>query len=418
MLKRYSVLALMALIPLCSQSHDLLPGQTQSQPQLITNATVHTPTGPLLNTDVLLKAGKIASIGTDIVAEGAAVIDASGKHLYPALISLDSQIGLTEIGAVRATVDSYEVGEINPQIRAATAFNVESELLPTLRANGIGYAQITPIGDLFAGQSALVQLDGWNINDALVKADTGVHLYWPASTLPQGQTREQAQANYQRQYDIIVAAFDDAKHYLQVPREIQDARWESMRALLQGTSTLFVHADERRQIEHAMALAAKYQVQLVIVGGYDSHQVAEQLAQQQVAVIYTHAKGLPRRIGDPYDLAFEIPAILHHAGVELAITFSGSWESRNLPFAVGQAIAFGLPPTAALNSVSKNAAKLLGQPQLGQLIAGAPASVIISGGDLFDPSKHAVERMWLDGRAIDLDNRHQRLYQKYQQRYQ
>ncbi|WP_298440449.1 amidohydrolase [uncultured Ferrimonas sp.] len=418
MTKLNTLLALVAIaISPASHSHDLLPGQ-QAQAQLISNATVHTPEGVLTNTDVLLQAGKIAAIGTDLAAANATVLDASGKHLYPTLIGLDNQIGLTEIGAVRATVDSREVGLINPQLRAASAFNIESEVLPTLRANGIGYAQLTPKGGMLAGQSALVQLDGWNVHDAMVAADTGVHLYWPDARLAQGKQRQEGAEHYARQHQRIIDAFTDASHYLQVPRQQIDTRWQAMAQLMRGQSSLFVHANQQRQMEHAIALAQQFKLQLVIVGGFDSYLMTDSLKAANVAVIYTHGKGLPRHADQPYDLAFQIPAMLADAGVEFALAFSGSWESRNLAFVAGQAVAFGLDKTAALNAISATPAKLLGQPRLGRIEVGAPASVILSRGDLFDPSQHGVEQMWLAGKAINLDNRHQRLYQKYQQRYQ
>lgn len=119
-------------VALSAQAHNLVPAAKQTQSVLIKNATVHTVSqGTLTNTDVLIEQGKISAIGPQLSVNGAdsqaQVIDATGKHLYPGLIALDTSLGLVEIEMVRPTVDNAEVGDFNPQISAATAYNPDSE---------------------------------------------------------------------------------------------------------------------------------------------------------------------------------------------------------------------------------------------------------------------------------------------------
>src|SRR5437764_1464555 len=78
---------------------------------LLTGATVHTVSGETFSPgQVLIKDGKIAAVGKTVSANGAETIDLAGKHLYPAMIALNTVLGLTEISAVRATQDTTEVG--------------------------------------------------------------------------------------------------------------------------------------------------------------------------------------------------------------------------------------------------------------------------------------------------------------------
>lgn len=140
-----------------AKAHNLIPAERQQQAILLKNATVHTVSqGTLENTDVLLEQGVISAVGPGLTAENAREFDLSGKHLYPGLIALDTTLGLVEIAMARPTVDSRDVGSANPQLEAASAFNPDSELLPSVRANGITHAQIVPRGTGIAGQSALV----------------------------------------------------------------------------------------------------------------------------------------------------------------------------------------------------------------------------------------------------------------------
>ncbi|GAA4874381.1 amidohydrolase [Ferrimonas pelagia] len=390
---------------------------------LLRGATVHTGQQTLPHTDVLIKGERIVALGRKLEAPPhSQIIDLTGQHLYPALIALSVQAGLKEIGMVRSTVDSHEVGPLNPQLKASTAFNPDSAILPTLRANGIGYIQTTPQGVLLAGHSALISLSGWNLRDRLIQADSGLHLYWPTISADQRDPKQHrhAMAHYHQQHQRLLKAFDDAQRYrlaLEAGRSpVQDTRWHAMLPVLRGKVPLMVHADDKRQILHALSLAQQHQLKLILIGGYDAYQLQHQLQQAQVPVIYTHATGLPKRADEPYDLPYQIPSLLHQAGIPFALAWPGSWDSRSLAFAAGQAVAYGLPKEIALAAITQRPAQLLGLQELGEIKPGAVASLVSSRGDLLDMSTAGVHRMWLAGQPVDLDNRHSRLYRKYQQR--
>ena len=108
------------------------------------------------------------------------VIQLEQEHIYPGFIATNTTLGLREIDAVRATLDFDDVGEYNPNVRAAIAYNTESRITPTVRSNGVLLAQITPKGGVISGSSSIMQLDGWNWEDALHTEDEGIHLVWPA----------------------------------------------------------------------------------------------------------------------------------------------------------------------------------------------------------------------------------------------
>jgi len=101
------------------------PAAAQQDPIAIVGGTVHTVSGDTIeNGTVIFDNGKIVEVGADIeIGEGIEQIDASGQHVYPGLFESHSQLGLTEIDAVRASIDTSEVGSINPNVRAHVAVN-------------------------------------------------------------------------------------------------------------------------------------------------------------------------------------------------------------------------------------------------------------------------------------------------------
>src|ERR1700692_4595390 len=130
---------LVSIVPLWAAADDTF---------LIRNATVHPVAAPeIQNGSVLVRDGKITGVGKNLAApKGVRVIDAKGLHVYPGMIDSSTEMGLSEIGAVRESVDTGELGNFNPQLRAEIAVNPESEHIPVTRVNGITSVITMPMG--------------------------------------------------------------------------------------------------------------------------------------------------------------------------------------------------------------------------------------------------------------------------------
>ena len=90
----------------------------------------------------------------------------------------------------------------------------------------------------------------------------------------------------------------------------------------------------------------------------------------------------------------------------------------NLPFAAGQVVPYGLTTEEALQTITLNAAKVLGiDDRAGSLEVGKDAHVVVSEGDLLDMRTNKVTHAFINGRDISLDNKHKRLYRKFATRY-
>lgn len=426
-MKKLVLAAMAATVTLSAAAHDIVPGAAQQQPIVLQGGTLYTITdGVKEDTDLLLVDGKISAMGKDLqVPSDAQVIDVSGKHIYPSVIAMDTTLGLTEIEAVRATEDTNEAGDITPEVSGHVAFNPDSEVIPTIRYNGVTHAQIVPQGELIAGRSSLLQLDGWTYEDMGERLNVGVHVNWPrvginTSWWESRSPEEQRKANAEARKNLE-RAFVQAKAYYDAKQagELQgtDLRWEAMLGLFDGSSTLFVHANDQRQIEEAMELTSEYGFAWVLMGARDAWRIADQLAAADVRVVFGAPFGLPSRHDEGFDQAFATPAALAAAGVDFAISYPGYWDVRNLPFAAGNAVAYGLDKAAALEAITLTPAKFMGvDNEVGSLTVGKQATVVVSAGDLLDPIGQNVEMMFIEGRLVDLNNRHLQLYNKYKQK--
>ena len=417
---------LMAATALPAAAHNISPGATSQSPMLLQGGTLFTVSEGRVQGDLLIEDGKIAAIGSQIdLPADTQIIDISGHHVYPGLIALDTMLGLVEIEAIRATIDTHETGQVTPEVSTHTAFNADSEIIPTIRYNGITHAQVVPQGSLVNGSSSLMNLDGWNHRDALTRADVGMHITWPAvgiSSSPwERRSPEEQREAQQRARELLNTTFTTARAYHAATeagtQQREDVRWEAMQGVFDGSKPVFIHANDRRQIRQVLSFADEQGIDIVLVGGRDAWYMAEELAERNIRVIFGDAYGLPSRVDEAYDTAFSTPAKLAEAGVDFAIAYPGYWDTRNLAFAAGHAVAFGLDYDTALYSVTLGPAKMMGvDDQLGSLEVGKSASLVVSKGDILDPLTHSVEYMFIDGRQVAMTSKQRQLWEKYRER--
>jgi len=406
-----------------------VPGPPQVLPVAIVGAEIHPVAGPVIaDGTIVFAGGKIVAVGptaTVPIPADAERIDGRGKRVYPGFIDAFTQLGLSEVGSVRATVDSREIGPINPNARAQVAFNPESELLPVTRSNGVLVVGAAPQGTLLGGQVAAMTLDGWTWEDMTLRAPVGMQVTWPSMLLVRDGTPEPRQKeNRERALRALHEAFDDARAYrtakLAAGRGAApeaDLRWEAMIPVLERRIPLFVEAEEIHQIEAAVEFAAAESLKLVIVGGYDAADAGDLLRRHDVPVIVGGIHRLPRRRGDAYDAPYTLPERLRSAGVRFCLTNGGLYNERNLPYATATAVAYGLPADAGVAAITLEAARILGiADRVGSLETGKDATLIVTDGDpLEEPT--AVERAWIGGRLIDLNDRQKTLNAKYTEKY-
>jgi imidazolonepropionase-like amidohydrolase len=405
-----------------------VPAPPQSRDILLLGGTVHPVSGQPVQADILFSKGKIVAIGRDLATPGGDVerIDISGRHVYPGFIDAATDLGLTEIGSVRATRDQFEAGTINPNARAEVAVNPDSELIPVTRANGVLMAVTSPDGGVISGTSALIQLDGWTWEDMTIKAPLAMAMVWPSMTATRAWWQRESERDQLRQRDErlkqIQQVFTDARAYM-VARQSDnrpdfDARWEAMIPLLERKIPLAVSANEVQQIQSAVALAEQEKLRLIIVGGADAPQCADLLKKYDVPVIITGTQRLPQRRWAGYDEAFTLPQRLKEAGIRFCIAGSRSASySRNLPYQAGMAVAFGLDREDAIKAITLYPAQILGvSERVGSLSPGMDATLIVTSGDPLETPTH-VEQAYIQGRRIELTSRHTRLRDKYQEKY-
>jgi hypothetical protein len=432
-MNKYMMTLLLAVVSTvtCFAQANIYPAAKQTKTIAITGATIHVGNGTVIeNGTIVFSGGKILSVTANGQApqDGVLVIQAGGKHVYPGFISPVTNLGLTEFESVKATLDFSEIGNFNPHIRSIVAYNTDSKVPATLRSNGVLMAQITPEGGAITGSSSVVQLDAWNWEDAAVKTDDAMHVNWPEIPRSRGfggfgrgpmMTPEMQQERKQNAISELEQFFTEAKAYADIDKPaVTNSRFAAMKLLFAGKQKLFITANTQKDIVAAVNFARKYKITPVIVGGDEAYLLTDFLKENQVTVVVKQPHALPNANDDDVNMPYKNGAVLANAGVNVVVSIEGYWQQRNLPFMAGTVSAWGLDKEKALSTITLNTAKALGiDKTTGSLEAGKDATLFISTGDALDMKTNHVEKAFIQGRDINLDNLHKQLDKKFSEKY-
>jgi imidazolonepropionase-like amidohydrolase len=408
------------------------PGKASNKKILIRYATAHLGNGEKLENAYVAVQGKELLFVSDAnkarinPSEFDSIIDASGKHLYPGFIVMDSRLGLTEIDAVKATRDFSETGTYNPNVRALPAFNTESKIIATMRPNGVLMSQVAPKGGVISGASSAVHFDGWNWKDAAIKADEGIYLNWPQRYRYTGWWVEPGPGKENKKYDDqineIADYFAEAKAYSGLENVAnQNLRFESMNGLFEGSKRLYVRVSWAKDILDVIQfLRASGVKNYAIVGGEEAHLVTTDLKENKVPVVINRVHQLPEHDDDALNAPYELAAKLVAEGIEVSFAMNGDMEAmttRNLPFQAGTAVHYGLDYEQAIKAITLNPAKLMGiDKKYGSLESGKIATFFLAEGDILDMRTNQIIIAFVEGRIIDLSNSQTALYEKFLQK--
>lgn len=412
----------------------------QDRPVIIDGATIHTVSGAIIEDGrVVFEDGRITLVddGNAGLSFGFGpeprVINARGMHVYPGFIAPDTNLGLTEVSAVRATVDFNETGQFNPEVHAAIAINPDSTLIPVARSNGILSAVVFPSGGRIPGRASFISLDGWTNEDMTLAPDAGLIVSFPQvrpsndwwATSSESEQRERID----RQLSELDNFFQDARDYLRQrnadPDLPVDLRYEAMRphfpadiSNLDHQRPTLIRAQDVDQITAAITWAINLGLKPVIVGGRDAHLVPQLLLEHQVPVVITGTTVFPKRADSPHSEPYILPQRLQELGIHWCLTSGDdSYNDRNLPYTAARAVAYGLDRDDAIRGISLSAAEIFGlADQLGSIEPGKRATLFIADGDPLEFTT-TIHHAFIDGREIDLSNKQTKLDEKYREKY-
>ncbi|HET7216841.1 MAG TPA: amidohydrolase family protein [Vicinamibacterales bacterium] len=394
----------------------------------ITNATIHPITAPTIERGtIVLRGAKIEALGAGVaVPAGAKVVDAAGADVYPGFINARTQMGLNEPGP-RGFEDVNEMLDVNPQLRTRVAYHSESDAIAVARTNGITTVAVMPGGGTFGGETAVMNLDGWTWEEATLKANAGITFNFPAlgggggrggrgggGGAAEGNTYEEIKRTRDRRLDELARLFDRVRAYAKAGQDkTVDWTLEALIPVVERRLPLVTTVNRAQDIRDAVAFADRVNVKIVISGGTEANLVAPLLKEKNIPVILGNVLSLPANEDAFHAASYQLAGELAQAGVKVAFSTGDSAYVRIVPYHAAISVAWGMSRDDALKALTINAAEIFGvADRVGSLEPGKDANLFIAKGDPLE-IRTAVTNVFINGKDVGLDNKHERLYQKY-----
>lgn len=389
--------------------------------------------GVIENGVLVMQNGRITAVGpaSTAIPRDAKVIDVAGMTVYPGLIDAETHLGLTEVQADRMTDDMLEPSdEIMPHMHVCDAFHAETALIPVARINGITNAVVAPaVGDTLPGQDAFIQLSGRSAEEMLLVRDLALPLNFTGhqrrnesfqtAKFPQtrmGMAAQLRQAFIDAQdYEAKLVAWEkkkaaDADKAGAAPK--RDLKLEALLPYLHGQKPMVLAAEEANDFETILDMAKEYHLKVILNHLSHSSEVLDKVAASGFPVIVGPIYEQPKE-WERYDAVYRLPAEMAKRGIKIAFATFDAHNARNLPYAAGYAVAFGLPPDEALKAITLNPAQMFGlDKDLGSLDAGKMANVVVANGDPLDV-KTDVKHVFIAGQEIPLVSKQTELRDQY-----
>ena len=389
--------------------------------------------GVIENGVLVMQNGKIIAVGpagATSIPGGAKVIDVTGMTVYPGLIDSETHLGLTEIEADRMTNDLVELSdEIMPHMHVYDAFHAETAVIPVTRINGVTNAIIAPDSqDTLPGQDSFIQLAGKSSEEMLMVRDIAMPLNftgkqrrnesfqnskYPSTRMGMASQLRQAFLDAQ-DYERKLAAYEakkDGKDGKGEPPK-RDLKLEALLPYLHGQKPVVLAAEEPNDLLTAVDLAREFHLKVILNHLEHSASLLDKIAATGFPVIVGPIYEQPKE-SERYDAVFKLPAEMAKRGIKIAFASFDTHNSRNLPYAAGYAVAFGLPPDEALKAITLNPAQIWGvDDRLGSLDTGKLANVVVATGDPLDV-KTDVKHVFINGEEIPLVSKQTELRDQY-----
>jgi imidazolonepropionase-like amidohydrolase len=397
----------------------------------LTNARIHPVTKPVIERGtIVIRGSKIEAIGANVaVPAGAKTVDAGGADVYPGFINARTTVGLAEPGP-RGFDDVSEMLDFNPELRAVVAYQADSDTIPVARANGVTTVAVMPAGGILGGQAAVMNLDGWTYEEAAVRPSAGVTFNFPTigrapsffgpppSQQEQDRTYDDLKKERDQKLERVERLFDDARVYAKVPKDQRRTNWalEALVPIIERKVPLYVSATREADIRDAVAFADRLKVNMVLTGGLESPLVAPLLKEKNIPVILGSILTLPSREDMFHAATYQAAAELAQAGIKFAFATGDNSNVRLVNYNAAMSVAWGLPREAAIKALTIDAADILGvADRMGSLEPGKDANLFVSKGDPLE-IRTTISHVVIAGKNVDLDNKHQALYERFMAR--
>jgi hypothetical protein len=389
-----------------------------------TNATIVKDVATTLsNATMIIKDGKIISVGTSVkVPSGAVEVDCKGKFIYPSFIDIYADYGTslpqqqTAGGggaggffaqqqftsnakgaygwnqAIKSEVDAYKI------------FAIDDAKAKPLREAGFGTVLSHMRDGIARGTGTVVTLANSKENLVILKEKASAHY-----SFSKGTSTQSYPGSMMGSIALLRQSHLDGQWYKQRPVEegvnISLQAWNDNLGLPQ-----IFDANDKWNCLRADRIGDEFGIQYILKGGGNEYQRIKDMKDSKASFIVSLNYPQAQDVEDPNEARFVSLTDMKHwemapanaayfekAGINFCLTTADLRQVSQFWANLRKAIDHGLTETKALEALTKTPATLLGvYDKVGSLDEGKIANFIITNGPVFNQNSVIVQN-WIQG---------------------
>ena len=363
---------------------------------IIKNANVHDGLGNVLkNTDIIIEGGIIKEVGEGLSCDGAEVVDAEGKEVFPGFIDACNKWGAAGPD-LRDNDMNEHTNPVNPELNVIYAFDHEAMTFQNAFEYGTSAIGLMPsFGNVLGGQAAVYRTFGNHPYNMIIKEKAVM----AASVSEEVKDTYGAQKKQPVTIMGIMALLDEAlqKAVRHTDDKDYDPKSEALKPVLSGEMPLFIHAQDDKEMDAVELFMEKYpNIRYVFCGAYTLKKSRESVAQGNVGAVL----GEQLTTSGDYKVKYKhIKHLLENGGViALGNCRRGGSSKESLLWNAIITNQKGIDEETVVKMISGNPAKLLGVDNImGSVEAGKRADLSIWSGNPIKKYSAKIEKMYIDG---------------------
>ena len=374
-----------------------------------------TPTNQIENGVLLIQEGRVIQVGAEVkLPQNSVIIDLKGKSIYPSFVDIYSDFGIAKTkrkngGSRSAQYMASREGfywndHVRPEQNAIDQFKYDDKTAKSLLEAGFGVVNTHIQDGIVRGTGALIALDSKGSDSQRILSDQSAqYTSFSKSVLSQqsypssimGAMALLRQLNHDSDWykkgniptkDRSIEAFNENKNKVQI-----------------------FEAGSRANALRADVVGDAFGVQYVILGGGDEYERINDIINTQATFILPLNFPKAYNVEDSFltnSLELEAmkewnqrpgnPGALDLSGVSFAFTTKGLKSMKDFKTNLLKSIEYGLDKVTALEALTSQPSKILGNPKLGNLNIDSYANFLITSGDIFEAETTLYEN-WVNG---------------------